>query len=191
MEFIENIKRTIALWDEKEFYTYVGGFFLALVFIILGSLYYKHTGITFWRKRINSINEEREFIRNILNKEQRVSGQRAEVNAMLTETPDFKIDGFFTELMGKFGFEGNRKPTTSVSFADRGDPEYREVLLNAKFDALDMKRLCELLDELEQNKRIYTKELEIVKSKRNPSTIDVNLTIGTLQRKPEQTETTE
>jgi ribosomal protein S17E len=65
------------------------------------------------------------------------------------------------------------------------------VLLNAKFDTMNMRQLCELLDAVEQNKRIYTKELEIIKSKKVPNTIDVNLTIATLQAKPETTEVAE
>jgi hypothetical protein len=109
------------------------------------------------------------------------------VNNILAENPDFKIDGFFTDLLSKTGLERNKKET-SISYADRGDKDYREVLLTAKFDTMNMRQLCELLNEIEQNNMVYTKELDIVKSKKIPNTIDVTLTIATLQKKPETTE---
>jgi len=191
MELFDKIKNFIAHLETKQFYRYSGIILGSLIVLMLTIIYYHYSSMKFWAKRINIINEEREEIRSILDKAQLVANQRAEVDSMLNESPDFKIDGYFTELVSKFGFAGNTKPTTSISFGDRDDMQYREVFLNAKFDTMTMKQLCELLDEIEQKDRIYIKELEIVKSKKIPDTIMVNLTIATLQRKPEQTEITE
>ncbi|MDR3550043.1 MAG: hypothetical protein P4L31_01405 [Candidatus Babeliales bacterium] len=191
MELFNNIRNYITNLDQKEFYKITGIALGAVLVIMLGIMYYTHTRVSYWRKRINIINEERDEIRTILEKDQLVLSQRAQVNAMLTEKPDFKINGYFTDLVSSLGFAGNRTPTTSVSFGDRDDQEYREVLLNAKFDAMNMKQLCELLDAIEQYDRIYIKELEIIKSRKIADAITVNLTIATLQRKPEQTELAE
>lgn len=191
MELFNNIRNYITNLDQKEFYKITGIALGAVLVIMLGIMYYTHTRVSYWRKRINVINEERDEIRTILEKDQLVTGQRAQVNAMLTENPDFKIQGYFTDLVNKLGFTGNKAPTTSPSLGDRDDQEYREALLNAKFDAINMKQLCELLDELEHYDRIYIKELEIIKSKKVADAITVNLTIATLQRKPEQTELAE
>ena len=52
-----------------------------------------------------------------------------------------------------------------------------------------MKELCELLNVFEQNKRIYTKSLEIIqKSRKSPRTLEVQLTIATLKLRTEPTE---
>lgn len=187
MKFLNTIKMFIAIRDKKEFYYYLIGYLAGMLILSAGIMYYQSSSVSYWRKRSNDINELREEIRKVIDKDQNVLGQRAEVNKMLAETPDFKIDGYFTELIAKFKLEAN-KTQTSVTYADRGDPEYREVLLNAKFDTMNMRQLCELLDAIEQTKRVYTKELEIVKSKKVPNTIDVNVTIATLQAKPETTE---
>lgn len=191
MIFFSNIKNYISNLDQKDFYKNVGIALGIVVIIMLGIMYYTHTRVSYWRKRINIINQEREEIRIILEKDQLVLNQRAQVNAMLIEEPDFKIQGYFTNLVNKLGFIGNKAPSTSVSFGDRDDQEYREVLLNAKFEAMNMKQLTELLNELEQYDRIYIKELEIIKSRKIADAITVNLTIATLQRKPEQTELAE
>ena len=46
---------------------------------------------------------------------------------------------------------------------------------------MTMKDLTELLKEVEQNKRVFAKELEIIASKKTANTIDVNFTIATLE----------
>lgn len=190
MKLFAPIKNFIAQRDKKEFYYYLIGFLFAILVLIIGLMYYQSSRVSYWRKRINGINEYREQVRQVINKDQHVLSQRAEVNKMLQENPDFKIDGYFIELLTQFRLTDN-KTQTSITYADRGDPEYREVLLNAKFDTMNMRQLCELLDAIEQNKRIYTKDLEIIKSKKIPNTIDVNITIATLQAKPEITEVAE
>jgi hypothetical protein len=49
-----------------------------------------------------------------------------------------------------------------------------------------MKNLTELLQEIELNKRVFTKELDITASSKQPGTIDVSLTIVTLEPKPKE-----
>jgi beta-lactamase regulating signal transducer with metallopeptidase domain len=58
---------------------------------------------------------------------------------------------------------------------------YRESILKVELSDMNMKQLCELLDELNKNKRINTKELEITKSKTAKRSINVALTIATLE----------
>jgi len=55
---------------------------------------------------------------------------------------------------------------------------------------MNTQKLTELLDTLEQNERIYTKEVEIYKPDAG-QTINVNLLIATLEPKIETPETTE
>lgn len=191
MNFFDNIKNYIAHLDKKEFYKYSGASLGILILMTIGIMYYHYNRVHFWIKRIKIINEEREEIRKILDADQLVLNQRAQVDAMLAETPDYKLEGYFTDLVAKHGFDGSKKPSTEVTFGERNDPQYREVFLEAKFDSMTMQQLCELLDEIEQNKRIYTEKIEIKKSTKIPNTIMVNLTIATLQRKPEQTEIAE
>lgn len=191
MKFFDDIKNYITSLEKKEFYKYSAIALGLFIVMTIGIMYYHYSRVHFWIKRIKLINEEREEIRKILDKDQLVLNQRAQVDEMLAQTPDYKLEGYFTELVAKFGFDGNKKPSTEVSFGDRNDPQYREVFLEAKFDSMTMQQLCELLDEIEQNKRIYTEKIEIKRSTKIPNTIMVNLTIATLQRKPEQTEIAE
>lgn len=190
MKLFTSFRDFITQRDKKEFYYYLGATLCTLLAIMIGIIYYQSSRVSYWKRRINNINDYREEVRRVISKDQQVLGQRADVNKLLQENPDFKIDAYFTELVTQFRLEGH-KTQTSITYADRGDLEYREVLLNAKFDTMNMKQLCELLNAIEQNTRVYTKELEIIKSKKVPNTIDVNIIIATLQTKPEITEGTE
>lgn len=187
MVIIEKIKDFINNTEEKTFYVYLAAM-LGVVIVLSSILVYSYySSINFWQRRIRAVNELRDDVRGVLSKDETVAWQRASVNTMLQETPDFKIDGYLTEILQKFALEGNKLTSGPVAYVDHGDPEYREALLPVKFDMMNMKQLCELLNEIEQNKRVYTKDLEIIKSKKVPNTIEVSLTIGTLQRKPETT----
>lgn len=189
MKAFNNLKEFIINLEEKKFYTYLGITLGIVCALVIGIIYYNYRSINYWRKTINNINIMREDIKRIVDQDEQVLKQRQEVNAMLEEVPDFKIEGYFNELINRMGLP---VPTeTSITYADHGDPEYREVLLTAKFDTMNMRQLTELLNEIEQNKRIYSKDIEITKSKKMPNTIDVKLTVATLQRKPETTELVE
>lgn len=185
MVLLEKIKDFISSLEEKNFYIYLGSALGAMCLLMLLFIYSFQSSVAYWQKKMRTINDLRSDVRFVVSKDSVVSSQRASVNTMLQETPDFKIDGYLTQVLQKMALEGNKQTSGPVSYLDHGDREYREALLPAKFDMMNMKQLCELLNEIEQNKRVYTKDLEIVKSKKVPNTIEVSLTIGTLQRKPE------
>lgn len=187
MVIIEKIKDFIQNTEEKTFYYILAGTLGAFVLLSGLLIYNYYSSVAYWQKRMRQVNDLRDDVRAIITKDDVVSSQRASVNAMLQENPDFKIDGYLTEILQKLALEGNKQTSGPVAYMDYGDPEYREALLPAKFDMMDMKQLCELLNEVEQNRRVYTKSLDIIKSKKVPNRIEVSLTIGTLQRKPETT----
>lgn len=187
MKIFDIINNYIANLDQKNFNKYLLIYLSGLCILCLGSVYYYYTSIKYWKKQLNEINVTRDEVKVVLDRDELVQKQREEVNALLSDMPDFKIGEYFSDLISKFGLTQNIVTSPSITYADRGDKEYREVLLTTQFDMMNMKQLTELLNEIEQNKRIYTKELEIIKSKKTPNTIEVNLTIATLQRKPETT----
>ena len=187
MKIFDALSNYLANLDQKNFNKYLLIYLGALLTLSVASVYYYYNTIKYWKKQTNEINATRDEIKVIVDRDELVQKQREEVNTLLSEMPDFKIGEYFNDLIGKLGLTQNVVTSPSITYADRGDKEYREVLLTTQFDMMNMKQLTELLNEIEQNKRIYTKELEIIKSKKTPNTIEVNLTIATLQRKPETT----
>ena len=59
-------------------------------------------------------------------------------------------------------------------------PGYTEIKLDVGLSGLNMKQLVDLLYKIEQNERVYTKDLKIIKNLKSP-TIDVTLVIATFE----------
>jgi len=187
MEFLDKIRTFIQELDEKEFRTYLiavlSGIFIVLIFFV--AFYLKR--VSTLKKQISYVNEKREEVKNILEKNEVVDQQKQKVDTLL-ENKDFKIRQYFEDVVKKLSLE---KPLIATSQIDK-DATYREVILKATLDDLNMKQVCDLLEEIEKKKSlVYTKELEITRSKKRPRAIDVALTIATLQKKSQQSELAE
>jgi hypothetical protein len=186
MEFIKNILSYINNLELKKIYQTIG-ITVGIVFVLMGvSLFYYYSAVNSSKKKIAAINDLREEVRLVLDKAEQVQQQRNEVNAMLSQDPNFKIGGYFKDVLLKLHLTEKSKKFLTEPI-ERED-NYRETRLNAEFVDMTMKELTELLDTIEQNQRVYTKELDISRSKKTPHTINVKLVIGTLQPKTAESE---
>ncbi len=184
---IERIRTFIETIETKDFYKYITFFLIGIILISGAIVFQYYRKVKYWKGRIKIINELREDdVKVIREKAQHVQQQRAEVDAILAEDEDFKIGGYFKDLLTKLQLT-DKKIAEETTQIDRED-NYRESELDAKFEDMNMKQLAELLQEIEQNKRIFSKKLEITKSKKNPGTIEVQITIATLLPETELTE---
>lgn len=181
MNFLMRFFHSINTFDAKKVYQAMG-FILGLTVVLIGViLFYYYHSVNSLHKKIDILNESREEIRTILTKEEQVQQQHKAVNALLAEDPNFKIGGYFKSILEKLNLtEKNKKYVTEP--IERED-NYRETRLNAEFVDMTMKELTELLSIIEQSARVYTKELDITRSKRTAHTVNVKLIIGTLQPK--------
>ncbi len=181
MELIKKLNDFLQSTDSRDFYKYIAiiiGIITALV-CFLGWRYYSSTRS--YLEQIKGINEQREDeIKELFESHERVIMEQKQVDTLLEQDPNFKIGQFFDEILGTLGLtqKSGKKITSHI---DREN--YRESILTVTFSEMNMQELCELLQALEQAKRIFTKELEIQKSKKTPDTIDVTLVIATLQHK--------
>jgi len=188
MPLLENIKIFFDKVETKKFYYLIGGYG-AVCSLFLGIIiYYYYSNSFLLQKKIRYLNNEREEkVQTILETAQSIEQQRAAVEAILSQNPDFKIAGYFKDLLYKLNIHHKEiQEAETTSTTDRDD-NYRESELNAKFEDMSMKELTEMLQALEQNARISTKRLEITKSKKRPKTIDVQIAITTLLPKIEVT----
>jgi len=155
---------------------------LGVVVLLCGLIiFWQHRSVGSLVRKIDVVNEERDTIRTVLERAQLVRQEQERVNKILSENPNFKIGGYFNEVLARLRLTG-KKVTESKAYADRGE-NYQERSLTASFNDMNMRELVELVDELGKNERIYTKELQINKSKRSPGTVEVTITIGTVMAK--------
>ncbi len=188
MEILDKIRTFIQELDEKEFRTYLIATLSAIFLILILFVAFYLKRVSTLKKQISYVNEKREEVRTILEKNEIVDQQKQKVDALLEENKDFIIRQYFENVLKNLSLTPQ---LINVSQVDK-DTTYREVILKATFDDLNMKQVCDLLEEIEKKKSlVYTKELEITRSKRRPRAIDVALTIATLQKKSPQSELAE
>lgn len=153
---------------------------LGIIVLLSGGIviqYYRSTSA--FKKRIGRLNQYREQTQEILQRAHDVATQRASVNELLAEDIDFKIGGYFNELINSLGLSNKKKGIDTLQTIERDD-NYLEQNITAKFVEMNMKDLTTLLAELENNPRIFVRELEIKRAEKLPGTIEVTLIIATL-----------
>src|SRR6266446_1866450 len=185
MTFLEPIKSFINKTDSKTFFYYTIGYTAACTLLCILIIFYYYRSVGTLQRKIKNINAAREEVLVILEKASSVQQQRLMVEETLAKDTDFKIGGYFKNLLTKLNLK-DKEVAEETSTSDL-EENYRKSELNAKFEDMTMKELTELLQEIEQNSRIATERLEVTKSKKQPKTIEVSLTISTLLPKIELT----
>ena len=185
MMLLEPIKVFINKTDSKTFFYYIIGYLAGCTLLFALFIFYYYSSIGTLQKKIKNINGAREEALMILEKAALVQQQRLMVEETLAKDTDFKIGGYFKNLLVKLNLK-DKEVAEETSTTDL-EENYRKSELNAKFEDMTMKELTELLQEIEQNSRIATNRIEITKSKKKPKTIEVNLSISTLLPKIENT----
>jgi len=189
MNALNQVREYIQGLDTQQFQRYLIALFVGIFLITSIIVYRYYSNVSALKKKIVYINNKRRDVKELLERYEIVKKQQEEVDALLEKDKDFKIGGYFDSVMNQVGIARNktREPETSSEELDNG---YTEIKLYASFSNMNMQKLTELLDTLEQNERIYTKELEIYKPNQGP-TINVNLLIATLEPKIETEEIAE
>ncbi|MEX0849595.1 MAG: hypothetical protein WD055_05170 [Candidatus Dependentiae bacterium] len=180
MNIVNKIKDFLDNLDIKNFYKYSGIFIGVITLLSFFLIYRFYSNIDHYKRQIRNLNDVRQEVQELLEKASSVKQQKEQVNAMLEADPNFKIAGYFKEILAQLNLT-NKQISSTVTTQERGEQDYNESILSAKFGDMNMKNVSELLNLLEQNKRVYTKELEIQKSRKTPRAIEVQLTIATLQ----------
>ena len=147
------------------------------------------TSINSLKKEMIKVNNERMQTKNILEQNELLKKQQKDVEELIAQNKQFKLKDYFEKTLEKLNIKNNMKaPTiTTEPLELLRSQGYEEVRMEVELVKLNTKQLTELLSELEENKRIDIKKLEITKSKKEP-TIDVQLTITTLQKMATATE---
>lgn len=179
---IRRMKRFFDELDEKNLKQYLFIIIGTIIIILGGITYYTQYRIKTLKNEIKKVNSMREKARNLLSKNAAVNMQRDEVDTILAQDNQFKIKEFFVELVAQLNLSSQSSKDAELSNPQDLDNGYTETKLDASFSGITMQKLCELLLQLEKNRRIFLKEVVITKSSQN-NVIDVSLVIATLQQK--------
>lgn len=190
MAFITKIHDHLDALDSAKFYRYVAIMIVIVFVVMIGGVYYFYSSVSSLHSKIEEINELRAGkVQSILGRIEHVFQQRAEVDGILKQDENFKIIDKFNKMLGpdQLNMADNKvgEPVISTKILNK---DYSEDELTVKLDGITMKQLTELLSLIEQNKRISTKALEIQRANKQQRSINVSLTITTLQRRTAATD---
>lgn len=179
MIIFEKIHHILQKLTERQFQLFIAGVVgISLLFITFFDIQLYRISRQL-KAKIKKLNIEREDrVRDILTKGTHIKQQKEEMDRLLKEDVNFKIAGYFNVVLKKLGT--TKKKITETTTQTDIDTVYRESTLSVRLDEMDMKELTELLQVLENNKRISIKRLEIFASSKKQNAIDVQLIIATM-----------
>lgn len=179
MEAFKKFRDFINNLDEKEFYKYTF-LFLGVFFLIIGLIFYvSYSRIAKYTALLQQLNKERLKTRKILSENRIVIQQESKVEEILARNKNFILRQAYNEILKNVDLTKHQseEPTTGQGITISGKIER---ILISHLDGITMKQLTELLLKIAEEERIYPKEL-IIKKTPNAKTVDVELTVATLE----------
>ncbi len=178
MLLLEYIRDYIGRYDDRQLKKAAVIIATALFFMTGYLFYVRHKNTEDFLRHISSLNKERVRTQKSVSFRSLLKNERQDVDLLLNEDKNFRLLDYFNILMKEIGIIPSSDP--QVGAPRDLDMGYNEIELTALFMNIHMKQLVILLENIDKNKRIYTKELIIDKSQKTP-TIDIKLTIATLE----------
>lgn len=180
MDFFDKLKAILDTTDEKQFYTYISSALGALVLLVLLVMFYYVRSTGNIKKKIQELNTIRSGqIKQILTKADLIKKQKEALDTMLEEDPEFKLTEHLEKVLAQLNLSDRKDRSEPLNKIDIDD-KYTENKIEFTLNDIDMKQLVEFLVNIESNRRVYTKKLEITKSKTTPMKLEARITIATL-----------
>lgn len=185
MNILQPISEYFSTIDRRQFNTIIYAILGIIFAFIAAILFFYYRSIFRLKKEIVQINKKRTEVQQLLERSNQVQKQRIEVDAVLAKEKDFKISQFFDKVLKEASILQSQAQPPTVASEDVLD-NYTQWTLDATIKNINMKKLTEFLNIIEQNERVFTKELEISRAS-SPTKINVRLVIATLEQKEEIT----
>lgn len=167
--------------DKKDLKRYVA-MYVACFGLFVGLIVYRYVNqISHYQIQIKQLNRARKDLQSILTDYNQVKQQKDQVDKILKKDKNFYLQKFFQDLIKELKI--NQKAVTSL-VSQKLQNGYIEESLQIRFSAITMQQLCQFLEKLETNQRVYAKKLDISSKGVQSRSISVSFAIATL--KPEE-----
>lgn len=177
MIWLDKIRDRLSNFEQKELFRFCLIFLAINVCIVVG-LIVRHIYIQQdMQAKMVQLNKSRQSLQGILTQYQVVQQQKNKVDTALKQNKAFNIQKYFQDLMQKYGLTTQ----SSVSFKrQKLSNGYFEESLLISINQIDMKILCEVLQDIEQEPIVYTVSVDIAKVSAMKK-INVTMSIATLR----------
>lgn len=173
---IDSVRNFIRGLDRKEFALYAGAYVGFFVLVIIGIIVRHAYLVQDATEKIKQVNNTRKSVQKILTDFTSVEEQRSKVEALLKKDKSFRIQKFFQEVAHKATVFAHAKEKFSKQSMERG---YAEESLHVHLTQITMKQLCTLVQDVENEPRVYIKFVDITKRDATKK-INTEMVIATL-----------
>ena len=180
MKFLEPIRDFIESKNQQEFFRYLLVSLGVLCALAAAILWWRHYRLSSAEEMLQDINSQREQVKQVLSKNKYLQKEEKELNELMAKSPDFTILGYMEHLLNEFRLKSSTPLAENIS-AGAGTDTYAEIISHIEIVDTDMQTLAKLFQEIEKEKRVSIKSIEITRAK--PTTVNVRLEIATLRKK--------
>lgn len=177
---IDSLRDFIRGLDKKELKLY-GSLYMGICVVIVTGIMVRHAYLVREAKnKVKLLNQARNKVQGVLTDFGQVVQQRTKIDALLKKDKNFYIQKFFQDLTQRLVIIKDATEKLSTQKLENG---YTEESLNINLVRITTQQLCELLQAIEKEERIYIKNIDITKTVAKK--INVTMVIATLIPKSE------
>ncbi len=185
---LARIESFLATQNSSMFRNYILVYIGTFSVLCGGLIFYYNYRTAAMIKNIRTLNTKRVQVQELLSKELTIREQQNLVDELIQQDKNFLIMHYFETIAEQLNLTNKlqEKPRlTTNEPAMLKSKGYSELILEIKLDDLNMWQVTQLLEELEKNKRVYIKNLELESNPDTPPTVSLLLTIATLKNHTE------
>lgn len=179
MDVFTRLKQTLKTADTRELLIYFGAVAAALTLSMALLVYIHLRRRNYYIQQLEALEKQRKETRALLGSYKLVAQRQAEVEEILNQDKNFRIEPVYTQVLEKLGLLKNQ-PEKQPAASTEEVKGTTERVLPSHLTNMSMRQLTELLAALADIKQIYPKELTITKMP-NTQAVTVDITIATLQ----------
>lgn len=174
----QNIKDFVSDLDKKQLYQLTAGLVGGVIVCAGLIIFWHNSAMGSLQNKLVQVNKTRKDAQVLIDDYKRVTKQQEDVKDLISKDASFKIRDFFNLTIKDLNL------TANLGRVDVPEPPqdlgngYNEIKLTASFTGLNMKDVCDLLENIERERRVFIKILSMTK---DGQLLDVTLEIATLQ----------
>lgn len=164
MIYLQKIKDSFLKLDTKDFYTRLIAFFVVLLCMHAGIIFYYFKATHAYKKEAQELYKKEAITQDLLIRLKKVHEQKEKIDEILNKEKNFKIKNFFEDIIQRLHLVSRQKGEVKLTEEDVLGKQYTQVTLQVQFQQINTQMLCEFLQALKEKERIYIKEVIITKS---------------------------
>jgi len=181
MDILKRLSDFIASLDNRDLYKYILLFIFSIILFLLIIFYIQYKIVSNYEVYFKTLDDQRRQASKIISDFKIRQKEIAHVEEILSLDKNFIIGQKYLDIINKLSLSSNLVSEPKINKGE-SDNIVSEIVLNSSLQNINTHQLVNLLSLIADIKQLYPKELTIKRSSNNNQTIDIDLTIATLEK---------